>query len=288
MKKLFLLIPALFTLLLMSCGSSSDTDPGGDGPVIKDSGKQDGTNDSIGYRSTKSFFQSLPSPLAMAAVFSSSGLKFIDGLGHDPDRADNYSSVKSKAINLGIYGADLAYCVVNDQPGHSRKYLKAVKLLSDGLEMGSIFNSDDYLERFETNINRKDSLAMIISELKQEMDLFLNENEKENMALFVFSGSWIESIYISTQSIKNKKNESISRTIAEQKYILDNLVDLLTDYEKEPNFKDLFLALTDLKSSFDKTTTKVGDDVAITNFNEQALKEITDKVATIRNQFITP
>ncbi len=276
------IVPALF-----SCSGDDNSDEKGNDPTdtISPAGPFD---DSVGYRSTRAFFYSLPSPLAMAAVYKSSGLGYQEGICNDPKRAGNYSNLKSMALNLGIYAADLAYNIVNDQGQHSLTHLDAIKKLSDGLKLNTVFGSDAFIQRFKNNINSKDSLAYLVADLKQEMDLFMNENEKENLVLFIFSGSWVESIYISTQSIRNKPNDAVAHMIAEQKYLLDNLVDLLRDYEKEPNFKDLFSAMTDLKVSFDKTVSTVGEGVSITEVNESSIKEITEKVAAIRKKFITP
>lgn len=282
----YLPLLALFLFIVSCSGGNTDEDTANDAvDTLSPAGPYD---DSAGFRSAKTFFYSLPSPLAMAAVFNASGLAFVDGVCHDPKRSANYTQKKSQAINLGIYAADLAYHIVNDKGHHALPYLDAMKTLSDNLELKTLFDTDSYIKRFKNNINKKDSLAYLVAELKQEMDLFLNENEKENQALFIFSGSWIESIYIATRSIESKPNDLIAHTIAEQKYLLDNLVNLLTDYEKEPNFKDLFAAMNDLKSSFDKTVATVGEGVSVTEVNESSIKEISKKVADIRQQFITP
>ena len=124
-----LTIPVLF-----SCSGDDNNDEKGNDPTdtIAQAGPFD---DSVGYKSTRAFFYSLPSPLAMAAVFKNSGLTYQDGICHDPKRAANYSNLKSMAINLGIYAADLAYNIVNDQGQNSLTHLDAIKKLSDGLKL---------------------------------------------------------------------------------------------------------------------------------------------------------
>ncbi|MCC7303138.1 MAG: hypothetical protein IT233_10895 [Bacteroidia bacterium] len=284
MRHLLLLSVILILFIFPSC--SGESEDNANSPA--DSTAQAGPfNDSTGYRNPKYFFKSLPSPLAMAAVFHSSGLPYIDGVCHDPKRASNYTLHKTKAINLGIYSADLAYQVVNDQPQYALAYLDAIKRLSDELGIKTAFNTEGYIHRFRNNVGKKDSLAFLVAELKQEMDTFLSSNERENTALFIFCGSWIECIYIATRSIESKPNEVIANTIAEQKYLLDNLVELLTGYEKEPNFKDLFDAMNDLKASFDQTVSSVGEGVSVTEVNESSLKEISRKVSDIRKHLIT-
>lgn len=275
----YILVPGILALILSSCGSENG---GGNMGNIQDSLKAG--NDSVQLTTTRNFFHSLPSPLAMAAVYSNTGLKYVDGLALDPGKVGNFTTLKDRAVALGIYSADMAYNLVNNQQQNCIKYLDAIKTLSDGIDLGSVFQANDYIERFKKNLPYRDSLAMVFSELKQEMDCFMEDNQKETVSLFIFSGAWIESIYIASQSVKSKQNDAVFRTIAEQKYILDNLMGLLTSYEREPSFKDLFLGLSDLKTSFDKLTTMVGDEVTMSNINERNIKEITDKISTFRNR----
>jgi hypothetical protein len=275
----YIIVLSAAAVLLSSCGSETEVENSGN---MQDSSKTG--HDTVTITTTRNFFHSLPSPLAMAAVYSNTGLKYVEGLALDPGKVGNFTTLKDKAINLGIYSADMAYNLVNNQQQNCIKYLDAIKTLSDGVDLGSVFQANDYIDRFKRNLSRRDSLAMVFSELKQEMDCFMDDNHKENIALFIFSGAWIESIYIASQSVKSKQNDAVFRTIAEQKYILDNLMGLMTDYETEPNFKDLFLGLSDLKSSFEKLTTMVGDEVTMSNINERNIKEITDKISTFRNK----
>ncbi len=281
MKKYLLLIPVLFFL---SCGPGEENlNPStSEGDTLTDSNK-----DTARFKSTRAFFYSLPSPLSMAAIYSNIGLRYNESLPHDPLKADSYSTLLSRSVNLGIYSSDLAYSIVNNNTQSSLKYLEAIRKLAMNLNMGNIFNWEDYFSRFKNNLNKKDTLAFIMSELKQEMDCFMYDNEKENMSLFIFSGAWIESLYLSSQSIKDKPNRSVSVLIAEQKYLIDNLLNIMNDYQNEPGFEDLFQGLTDLKKSFDKMTTMVGDEVSVTNVNEHSIKELTLKVASLRNKFIS-
>src|ERR1051326_1883416 len=105
----------------------------------------------------KDFFYSLPSPLVMAKVFKKTGLKYVEGVANSPDNVSKYSSTQSKTLNLGVYSADLAYCVLNKQSQQASKYMESVKKLSDDLGMSTLFNSDDYLKRFKNNLNNEDS-----------------------------------------------------------------------------------------------------------------------------------
>jgi len=243
--------------------------------------------DSTTSNTTKNFFYSLPSPLAMAAVYKTSKLKYNEALINPANRVSKYSQQRSMALNMGVYNADMAYTLVNEQTQMSLKYIEAIKSLSDGLQMSSVFDTEDYLKRFRNNVNSIDSLKKISAELKGEADLFLYDNQRQNTALFIFVGVWTESMYIATQSIKSTQNNSVATSIAEQKYALDNLMNLMNDYSKEPNFEDLFLELNNVKQSIDKMVTQGDNEDAKVEINERDMKDLTEKIASLRNKIIS-
>ena len=276
----FFFLPAL-VLGLASCGSNSTENTDSTKTTSDTSGSQSRSSQ------VKTFFYSLPSPMAMAAVFKSSGLPYTDGLCNDPASVAKYTSLRSQCLNMGVYNTDLAYNLINNQTQNSLKYLECIKKLSDGLGLGSIFETDNYLDRFKKNMSKNDSLSIIFSDLKREVDLFVYDNKKQDIALFIFTGAWVESMYVATQSTKNKMNNLVASTVADQKYVLENLVNLMNDYNQEPNFKNLFLDLVDLKKEFEKLATKGDDENAKVQVNEHDLKVVTEKLSTFRNKIIS-
>ena len=267
--------------LFSSCGSDQQTDTNKVNPqdtVIP--------TDSSRKSQVKAFFYSLPSPLAMAAVFKSSGLPYLEGLCNNPESVSKYQGMRTQCINMGVYNTDLAYNLINNQTQNSLKYLECIKKLSDGLGLNSIFESDNYLSRFKSNMSKNDSLAMIFSDLKREVDMFVYDNKKQDIALFIFTGAWVESMYISTQSTKNKTNNLVANTIADQKFVLENLMRLLNDYNNEPNFKELFLDLNDIQKDFQKLATQGEDENAKVMVNERDLKVVTEKISAFRTKII--
>ena len=83
----------------------------------------------------------MPSPLQIAAIFKRAGLKYSRETTNTVDNASNYTDRVTKALNFGVYAADLSYCVLNKQPQDALKYMKTIKKLSDDLGMTSMFGS---------------------------------------------------------------------------------------------------------------------------------------------------
>ncbi|HEY4797695.1 MAG TPA: hypothetical protein VII99_01345 [Bacteroidia bacterium] len=233
---------------------------------------------------TKDFFYALPSPIVMAKIFKKTGLKYVDGVANSPDNVSKYTSTQRKNLNLGVYSSDLAYTVLNKQSQLASKYIEAMKKLSDDLGMSTLFNSDDYLLRFKNNLNNEDSLINIVCQLKSDMDVFMKDNDKEKQTLMIFIGAWIENMYIATQLTKEVNKEKVAMRIAEQKYILNSLMDLVANFQNDAEMKDLTMKLGDLKTLFDNLSVQGEDEKVV--MDELQLKAITEKTRDLRKEIV--
>jgi len=226
----------------------------------------------------------LPSPIVMAKIFKKTGLKYVDGVANSPDNVSKYTSTQRKNLNLGVYSSDLAYTVLNKQSQLASKYIEAMKKLSDDLGMSTLFNSDDYLLRFKNNLNNEDSLINIVCQLKSDMDVFMKDNDKEKQTLMIFIGAWIENMYIATQLTKEVNKEKVAMRIAEQKYILNSLMDLVANFQNDAEMKDLTMKLGDLKTLFDNLSVQGEDEKVV--MDELQLKAITEKTRDLRKEIV--
>jgi hypothetical protein len=281
-SKKSLVLTSLFAaslLTLTSCGSSSQQEEAAAvaqdtaAPAVKDS-----TNE------TKDFFYSLPSPLLMAKVFRKTGLKYMDGVANPADKVSKYNTAQSQTLNLGVYSADLAYTILNKQKQQASLYMESVKKLSDQLGMSSLFDTDDYLKRFKNNLDNEDSLINVVCQLKSEMDVFMKDNEKEKETLLIFVGAWVENMYIATQLTKEANKDKVAARVAEQKYILNSLMNVSARFQNDEEFKALFLKLSELKTLFDNLTVQ-GEDEKIM-MDEHQLKAITEKTRDLRKEIV--
>ncbi|MBC7411065.1 MAG: hypothetical protein H7331_01245 [Bacteroidia bacterium] len=260
--------------------------------------EQDTTAQNAVNSEARKVFYSLPSPMELSSLLQKSGSKFDKQNLHDLKAVDHYNTNDSRALNLGVYGADLSYTSVFDQTQETMQYLKAAQKLSDALGISSAFNKN-VVERIQTNMNNKDSLMNIISDSYLETDAFLNENERQNISALIISGGWIEGLYLSSKmAFVAPKNDVLLGRIAEQKLSLDNLLGLLGAYQQHESIKDLTVQLNELKAIFatielasvettvsvdPKTkTTTLGSDAKTNTLNEEQLKNIAAKVAEIR------
>jgi hypothetical protein len=278
---------AAFSFTLFACGSGAK-DENNENAADSTATSQDSSSSSV--ESAPSY--TLPSPLQIAAIFKKSGLKYVEGLTNPTANISKYNSNTSKALALGIYSSDLCYNVLNKQTQNSTNYLKAARELGTQLGMESVFGANNLNQRFEKNIDKEDSLPMLIAELQLQTDMYLEDNEKEHVSAIVFSGAWIESMYIGGQVYEKTKDEKISSKISEQMTILESITKVLKSYEQRdaaiPGILADLNSIKDLYMSFDSVKKVSGseNEDAEVKLSADELAQLSKKISEARTKFI--
>ncbi len=284
-------ITFLFSLTFSGCkGEDSDIGNNNNTPKIEHNSKT--------FKFQNRLF-SVPSPFHVSDLIKNISTDYNEDLLNPTTNKINYSSTEKKAINLGVYIADLGYTNMFEQFSSTTKYIKVVRSLSSDLQIMNSF-TNEILSNIEQNIESNDSLNKIFSEAYREADLYLTDNNRENTASLVITGGWIEGLYIMTQVAKNNKNKLLLDRIGEQKYSLNNLINLLSQIQadKKGFHADLLKQLLNLQLTFKKITINYSYDKQIVLPNEKKtivisetkiiiddkiLKEITNKTKTLRD-----
>jgi hypothetical protein len=194
---------------------------------------------------------SIPSPIQTAMYIKDAGAEFDAEALNSFDNAENYSTDFLKAFNLGIYGTDLGYAAIYENNDLSIRYLKTVREMAEYIGLENAFN-DGLIERFSNNMGVKDSMMVLVSEAYKETDLYLKENNKDDVAALVLAGGWIEAMYIACRSVKDDNNQQIANRIAEQKTALESLITMLGQLATSDDYLDLTAELEELYSIFDE------------------------------------
>ncbi|RZT96521.1 hypothetical protein EV201_1159 [Ancylomarina subtilis] len=195
---------------------------------------------------------SLPSPYQISLILHESGISYNKELLNTTNKASDYVTNFSRAINFGVYGVDLGYINIYQQTQDAASYFAVLKILSLDLGIYKVLNQET-VNRIETNIDNRDSLMVIVSETYRNVDKFLKNNKREDTGALILAGGWIESVYVLTQEMKNNPHPDLMQRIAEQKRPLENLIKLLVPYaENSENYKFLIENLIDLAYTFDE------------------------------------
>jgi hypothetical protein len=255
-------------------------------------------------KNTQKIFYSVPSPLETALMFEKAGLNYNKDLLNPIENAAKYATNFSKAINLGIYGADLTFTSIFNQTQESMFYMTCAQKLSEGLGISDVF-SEKLIERMEININNRDSVSQIISETYWTVDMYLKENNRQSISALIICGGWIEGLYLGSSMLeKSSKNNELEKIIAEQKYSFESLLELTNSFKNEELVKPILPHLNELAPLFDKitisqqtgTSTQTDEKTGISTikggntlaYTQADLMAIKTKISEIRNLINKP
>lgn len=287
-----LLLLSVSAVLTSGCGNNNNPKDGDDLPPV------DSTQTTILNVNGEIF--SIPSPIQTAFLIKNSGASYTKDILNAANKSSQYSTNFSKALNLGIYGADLGYVTIYDQTQDAIGYLNSAKKLADDLGVSGAFDTKT-LERFQKNLGNKDSMLVLVGVAYRSSDAYLKNNDRSDVSGLVLAGGWIESLYFATNVYKSKPNEDVKHRIAEQKSSLQSLIKLLTPFYSQPEYTEFIDNLNDLSTVFDgvefqykyekpttdadkkMTTINSKTDVKIT---PEQIESISAKIKNIRTQVV--
>ena len=247
---------------------------------------------------------SVPSPLQLAGFLKELNLPFKKELLSDASARQNYTTSFKQALNTGVYGADLGYINAYDQLPEAAAYFSAVRFLTSELGILNSFN-EETISRIEKNSGDKDSLLYIASLIYRESDYYLTNSDRNEIGALIIAGGWAESLYLMTNAgISGGNTKKLCELICEQKYPLNNLIELLRPYYGKLNNVnyDAFLEnLSDLAGIFDEINvkytfrdTKTDENKRLTVINSESnaaledaqIEVIRTKITKLRNEII--
>ncbi len=197
--------------------------------------------------------QNISSPVEMASIIKATGVDFSQKILNKTDKVDSYNTSFKRALNLGVYSADLGYINTFDKNNIVVSYLVSIKTLSEGIKVGQFFDFTA-LKRMATNNNNLDSLMQISISSFNKMDSYLRNQKRSNVSSLIVTGAWIEGLYITSSVIEQTNDEGLINRIAEQKDIINIIEIILNNYSNEPDFAELAQRLGKLKSAYADVT----------------------------------
>jgi hypothetical protein len=100
-------------------------------------------------------------------------------------------------------------------------------------------------------MGNSDSLGYVIADIQMDLDSYLDENGLSQNSILIFSGAWVESMYIGLRSITAKPNPKLASRLIEQKKIINNLVKVL-EADETQYMSDIVSMVNKVNKHFDK------------------------------------
>lgn len=284
------------TALLLSCGSSGDdVDTDGESGAVDTASMKQRLN-------TQIVFYNIPSPVETVELLKDAGAEYDAAMTNDPMSLKNYATEDARAVNLGVYGADLSFAGVFENTQESMSFLKCVNKLSKDLGITESFD-EKTMDRVDRNRDNRDSVLDIISKSFWEADSYLKENGRQSVSSLVVAGAWTEGMYIASQIYNKSKEDRIKQRILsdpqrnsiaslvslmettklsnETMFILDGVKKIKAAYDKIPAGNPVTITVTD--TAHHETYVETKNDRKV---DESTVTEISKAVEELRNKMI--
>ena len=192
----------------------------------------------------------IPSPIEMADILHNTKAIYDVDVLNKPNSVSSYVTDYARALNLGVYFADLSFTSMFDYPQEAMRFMGSAQAISEELNIQGVF-TEEVMMRLEENMSNKDSLIDIVSSTYIDTDLYLQDNERPVIAKAILAGAWLEGLYIAV-NLETDTNKSyvIWEKVGEQKPALSNLVKMLEDCN-DKQFRELIIELRKLVVVFD-------------------------------------
>lgn len=275
---LIFLLP--FTLFLTSCGGNSDKDVAAqniDSTVVPvDSLLVPSSSD------VQMVISDIPFPFEILEKLYAAKVVFNEKVMNPVSALPTYNQYNSKAMNLGVYGADLSYSVTYEQFQSIGKYVKTTKKLAEDLNIPLAFDQGmmDKYSKFKEN---KDSLRRVVFSSYSKVDSLLKKDERVGIAALVVTGSWLEGLYISTktalESSTGASDPELLKTIQDQKKSLVIVIKLLEENKQDTFINALIKDLKNITAGYDHL-------IDPSSMNLAELKSINAQVSALRKKIV--
>jgi len=261
----------LIITILVACGSPKNPNQT---EILDDVGSS-GTEPSISQENMAMVIQQIPSPLEAAVLLKQIDSKYDPDLLNSTENASLYNTSFKKAINLGIYGTDMGYINIFEHTEDAISYLQVIRRLSEDLSIGQFFDFKT-IHHLAVNSRNLDSLLLITTQTFNDINDYLQTQNRSKVSILLLSGGWLEALHISSQVYAAHPDNSILKErIGEQKIILNNLILLLSYYNEDAKVNDLLNELNRLTTVFDQ--------IKITYTYEEPEYEVVDGVLKIKD-----
>jgi hypothetical protein len=219
----------------------------------------------------------LPTSAEVIKMLTELEVGYIIGISNPVENTKKYFSSTKRAINTGVYGADLSYASLYNMQQMVINYLEAIRSLANELNMSKIYNAALY-DSIKKNFDNRDELVRILTSAFNDTYVYLADNDQQPLALLVVGGAWVEGMYLTTHvSEAAYQVAGISRVLLEQKKSFELFLEITQPYANDPSVSDFVKKLDPIKKVYEGLGTSL---------TEQNIKDITDAITGIREQIV--
>ena len=208
---------------------------------------------------------------------------FDENLLNSPENVKYYNTSRMRAVNMGVYGAELNYLIHFSQSQFSMKYVVASKQIADQIGVAMAFDQDAVRE-YQSNVESNDSLITVIFGVYDNARRMLKNEEQFMLSSLVIVGSWVENMYITTKLFKRIQSTSLKSKIVtkilEQKDYLSQVVEAVELLDEGDN-----VFVTEMLQSLNEIN-KVYSGFGDRLLSEKDIHDLEIEIEKVRTQII--
>ncbi len=243
------------------------------------SGSQDKTN-VMSKQNVHEFVYPLPTAFEITEMLNRIDAAYILDICNPKENVDKYVTEAKRAVNMGVYSADLCYASTYNQQSNVMDYTQTIRALIDALDMTRAVDPE-LASKMEDNENNREGMTELISNSFYDSYDYLNRNGRGPVSLMIVAGSWIEGLYIATHiSQETFENKEMIKILQSQKEPLVKLVELLGKVEGEPNLSEIS---NDLQPLY-----KIYTSVDENSLSEEQMNNIRSEIEIVRAKVVKP
>lgn len=139
------------------------------------------------------------------------------------------------AANLGIYLADLNYCILFKKSEEAKKYFEAVYELSKIIRVEKS-TLEFLINRYEANIAQNDSLKLMVGQLLAQSTVGLQGTDRERLAGIAMAGYQIENLHLVVSTLNSFPDTLTAQQTQTQELLLNFILEQRGKFEVVYNF----------------------------------------------------
>lgn len=226
----------------------------------------------------REFVYPLPTTFEVTEMLNRIGAAYILTLSNPVSNVERYLTEKSKALNLGVYSADLSYASTYNQKQATIDYMDVSKKLIDALNISGAI-SPDIVDQIEAKQEDKDALVNLITNTFYDTYEFLNKADRGSVSMLVLAGSWVEALYIVTHITEDTfKNKEMVKIVMDQKSSLNTLMNLMEVVKEQPAVAEVMADLKPLHEIYNS--------VDAGSITESQMQDIIREVEVVRAKIV--
>jgi hypothetical protein len=220
----------------------------------------------------------LPKPMGVYQMLEDIGASYAGNVLNPVKSNDKYLTSNVKAVNLGVYAADLSYATIYDKKSDVDAYSQVLKTIIDDMSIKvdyELLTSDESRKKVENS----DSLIDLTTKVFYSVYDFLYKESDPSYAALMANGYYVEGLYIATHLMKETYNNfEMLKIVCQQEQPLAEIIKLNEKFGDNQYVQTIQGSLKKLKALYESYGGSI---------NQKQLDELAKTIEAIRSSLVS-